>query len=245
MKHLLIRHGVPAGDFRWLSRSILLTSALVVSLGVTCDAYGQAAGQDLADANLSNAARQREALDWLDKYMTDSDLALPGSVDKIRAAVERMSPSQLERWSVQTRQLREYVESPQWQSTKKWLHSYLKVQAVYSEKELQEFRQKLFDADADQLLAMLQQIQAKHESIEWMHQSSEQSRQMSVQARNATVARQDAANKAQPRTASAVPLFGNAGGAGKARKPDSGYRIPGPLVDSRSVAAWEVWRNAW
>ena len=83
-----------------------------------------------------------------------------------------MSPSQLERWSVQTRQLREYVESPQWQTTKKWLHSFLKVQAIYSDKELQEFRQKLFDADADQLLVMLQQIQAKHESMVWMQQAS-------------------------------------------------------------------------
>jgi hypothetical protein len=218
---------------------------LVLSLGTSCDAYGQAAGQDATDANLSAAERQPETLDWLDKYLADSDLMLPGTVAKIRATVEQMSPSQLERWSVQTRQLREYVESPQWQTTKKWLHSFLKVQAIYSDKELQEFRQKLFDADANQLLAMLQQIQAKHESMVWMQQASQQSRQMGMQARNTTVARQDAANKAQARAPSPVPLFGNAGGAGTVRKRDSGYRVPGPLVDSRSVAAWEVWRAAW
>ena len=198
MKHLLIRHGVPADDFRWLSRSLLLTSVWVLSLGATCAAYGQAPGPGLADANLSDAERQRETLDWLDKYLTDSDLMLPGTVAKIRATVEQMSPSQLERWSVQTRQLREYVESPQWQTTKKWLHSFLKVQAIYSDKELQEFRQKLFDADADQLLAMLQQIQAKHESMVWMQQASQQSRQMDVQARNATVARRMLPTRPRP-----------------------------------------------
>jgi hypothetical protein len=243
MIHLFIRHRIGNCDRR--SRSMCLLSTWLLSLCVTYAAYGQATGQDPADANVSSAQLRQQTLDWFDKYLADSDLSQPGTADKIRAAVEQMSPSQLERWLEQTQQLREYVESPQWQNTKKWLHSFLKVQAIYSDKELQEFRQKLFNADADQMLAMLQQIQAKHESIEWMHASSEKSRQMDLQARNASVARQDAANKARPSSAGAVPLFGNAGGAGKARKPDSGYRVPGPLVDSRTVAAWEVWRNAW
>jgi hypothetical protein len=248
MKHLFIRHRVPVGDCGRRSRSILLTSAWiwVLSLGALCAAYGQATGQNLPDANLGDVEHRQETLDWLDKYLTDSDLMLPGAAAKIRAAVAQMSPSQVERWSVQTKQLREYVESPQWQVTKRWLHGFLKVQAIYSDKELQDFRQKLFDADADQLLAMLQQIQAKHESMVWMHQASGKTRQMDVQGRNTAVARQDAANNAARATAPReMPLFGNAGGAGSSRKPDSGYRVPGPLVDSRSVAAWEVWRSAW
>ena len=201
----------------------------MLSLGAICAACGQATGQDLADTNLSDAKHQQETLDWLDKYLTDSDLMLPGAAAKIRAAVAQMSPSQAERWSVQTKQLREYVESPQWQTTKRWLHSFLKVQAIYSEKELQEFRQKLFDADADQLLAMLQQIQAKHESMVWMHQASGKTRQMDVQARNTAVARQDAANSAARTTArarcpcSATPV---APGAVASRIRATAYRVP-------------------
>ena len=196
---------------------------------------------------MSDADRQRETLDWLDKYMTDSELMTPGAIGKIRSAVERMTPSQLERWLLQTKQLREFVESPPWQDTKKWLRGYLKVQAVYSDKELQEYRQKLFDADPDQLLAMLQQIRAKHESMVWMHQSSQATRQMDLQARDRSVARQDAANSAARTAASReMPLFGSAGNAGGTnRKPDSGYRVPGPLIDSRAVAQWTVWRGVW
>jgi hypothetical protein len=245
MENLFIQHGIGTGKCDRRSRSILLMSTGVLALCVTCAAYGQASGQDLADANLSVAERQQQTLDWLNKYLADSDLAQPGTIDQIRAAIEKMSPSQLERWLAQTKQLREYVESPQWQSTKKWLHSFLKVQAIYSDKELQEFRQKLFNADADEMLALLQQIQARHESMVSMHELAAKTRQMDLQARNASVARQDAANKARPSTGGAVPLFGNAGGAGTGRKPDSGYRVPGPLIDSRTVAAWEVWRNAW
>jgi hypothetical protein len=227
-------------------RTILLATVWTLALGATCSAYGQAASQDPAGANLSDPDRQRETLDWLDKYLTDTDLMHPDEVAKIRTAIAQMSPSQLDRWLVQTKQLREYVESPAWQETKKWLRGFLKVQAMYSDQELQEFREKLFNADAEQMLAILQRIQAKHESMVWMHQASNKSREMGVQSRNATVARQDATNNAA-RTAATrdVPLFGNAGGSSGGGKPDSGYRIPGPLVNSRMMAQWTAWSGAW
>ncbi|MHB8971430.1 MAG: hypothetical protein ACYC3X_08970 [Pirellulaceae bacterium] len=246
MKHSSIYHCVSPGYSHRQARSLLLATALILTLGVTYSAFGQAASQDPANANLSDPERQRETLDWLDKYLTDTDLMRPEDVAKIRTAVTQMSPSQLDRWLTQTRQLREYVEIPAWQETKKWLRGFLKVQAMYSDQEVQEFREKLFNADADQMLAILQRIQAKHESMVWMHQASNTSRQMAVEARNATVARQDAANTATQTTARRdVPLYGNAGGSSGGGKPDSGYRIPGPLVDSMSMARWTAWTGAW
>ena len=246
MRHSYIHHCVSADTFRRPFRSILLAVVLLFPFGMTGAAFGQAAGQDLASANLSDPDRQREMLDWLDKYITDSDLMPADGVAQIRAAVAQMTPSQLERWLLQTKQLREYVESPQWQDTKKWLRGYLKVQAVYSDKEVQEFREKLFSADAEQMLAMMQKIQAKHESMVWMRQASDKSRQMDVQSRNASVARQDSANNAARTAASrAIPLFGDSGGMAKGSKPNSGYSVPGPLVDSRTVAQMAVWRGMW
>lgn len=209
---------------------------------------GQQPAVDLADEKVSDNERLRETLDWLDKYMADSDLAPPGGFEKVRAVVAQLTPSQLEQWLIHTRRLRQYIESPEWQDTKKWLRGYLKVQAVYSQEEIQAFRQRLFNANPDELLTMLQQIQAKHESMVWMHQAATQSRAMSVQARNAQVARQDSINAAAAQAAAArsAPLFGsgmNAGGA--ARKPDSGYRVPGPLIDSMTVARWAAFAGAW
>jgi hypothetical protein len=211
-------------------------------------AWGQQSTVDLADEKVSDNERLRETLDWLDKYMVDSDLASPGSIEKVRATVAQLTPSQLEQWLIQTRRLRQYIESPEWQETRKWLRGYLKVQAVYSKEEIQAFRQRLFNADPDELLAMLQQIQAKHESMVWMHQASTQARSMDLKARNQRVARQDSinANAAQVAAQRSAPLFGNAMNAGGAgRKQDSGYRVPGPLIDSRSVASWAAFAGAW
>ncbi|MHB8957273.1 MAG: hypothetical protein ACYC4U_30280 [Pirellulaceae bacterium] len=246
MRHAFIYFNVPAGIFRRLSRAILISTALILAGSMVSAAHGQAADQDLADANVSDPERQQETLDWLDKYMTDSALMRAEEVAKIRTAITQMTPSQLERWLGQTRQLREYVESPQWQETRKWLQGFLKVQAIYSDQEIQQFREQLFNADAEQMLAMLQRIQAKHESMVWMHQASDKSRQLDVKARNASVARQDAATKtARTAAARSNPLFGSAGNASRGAKPNSGYRIPGPLIDSRTVAQWSVFRGIW
>jgi hypothetical protein len=244
MRNASLRHRASAKTICLLSAPILLATTLAWS--PVGSAYGQAPTQDLADANLSDPDRQRETLDWLDTYMTGSDLMSRDDVAKIRAAVVQMSPSQLERWLKQTRDLRAYVESPQWQDTKKWLNGFLKVQAIYSDKEIQEFRQQLFDADPEQMLAMLQRIQAKHESMVWMHQAAGKSRETDLQARNAMVARQDAANNAA-RTAAATQsaLFGNVGNFARSSKPDSGYSIPGALINSRTMAQWTVFQGMW
>lgn len=226
----------------------LLSLLWVSGSGPISTVWGQQPAVDLADEKVSDNERLRETLDWLDKYMADSDLAPPGSFEKVREVVAKLTPSQLEQWLIHTRRLRQYIESPEWQETKKWLRGYLKVQAVYSQEEIQAFRQRLFNANPDELLTMLQQIQAKHESMVWMHQAATQSRSMSVQARNAQVARQDSINAAAMQAAAArsAPLFGsgtNAGGG--ARKPDSGYRVPGPLIDSMTVARWAAFAGAW
>ena len=46
---------------------------------------------------------------------------------------------------------------------------FLRVQAIYSDAEIEQLRDEVYAADADQMLAILKRIQAKHEALVWMH----------------------------------------------------------------------------
>ena len=115
-------------------------------------------------------------------------------MDKIRAGVAQMSPSQLEQWLAQTKDLRAYVESEKWQDTKTWLRGYLRVQAVYSDAEIQRLRNDLINADAAQMLALLKahSSQTRLISVD-AGRGLEKSRQIAVLHRDATVAAQELA----------------------------------------------------
>jgi hypothetical protein len=165
-------------------------------------------------------------------------------VDKIRQAVAGMTPSQLRQWLAQMKDLIDYVESPQWQETKAWLRGFLRVQAIYSDEEIAKLRTEVRNADANELMQIMKRIQAKHEQLVWMHQASQQTRSAEVAARNQSVARQAAATSSAraSRTAGNLPLFGT--GVAASSKPSKGYQPPGPLINSRQVAAATVWQEA-
>ncbi len=232
--------------FRIIRGILIATSVLLVfhtSMFHTSVAHAQISSKDLTDPSLTSDERKEATLLWLDKYLTDSELMRKEDMAKIREAVAKMSPSQLENWLQQTAQLGEYVESPQWQETKQWLKGFLRVQAIYSDKEIAQLRKDILYADADQMLAIMKRIQAKHDSLVWMHQASEQTRATEVKQRNASVAQQAAAaSKSRSSSTASVPLFG--AGAAKGQKPSKGYRPPGPLINSRDVARATVWREA-
>ncbi len=225
--------------------TILLSTALAAAVLVGQEARGQIGGRDLADANLTDAERRESTLLWLNTFLTESELLRQQDVDKIRQAVGQMTPSQLERWLQETRKLREFVESERWQETKRWLREFMRVQNMYSEPEIQKLRDEIVQADADQLLAILKRIQAKHDSLVWMQQASDRNRQIEVQARDNRMAQQAELMAAARQTPTAPPLFGNAGGSGGTEKVTRGYQIPAPLITSNQMARAAVWSELW
>jgi len=229
---------VARGDKRAASRIVMLLALLIVTCQVTIS-RAQISSEDLSDPSLTAEERKQATLLWLDKYLADSALMSEEDTGMIREAVARMSPSQLKKWLEETRELSERVESPEWQATKKWLRGFLRVQAIYSDEEIEQLRRDIRNADAEGMLVIMQRIQAKHQSLVRMHQASEQSRKSQVQQRSATVAKQAAAAKSQPSRPSNLPLFGSGFTKGQTRS--SGYRPPPPLINSRDVARGTVW----
>jgi hypothetical protein len=198
-------------------------------------------GQQAADVKRGAEDARAEALLWLDKFLTESDLLRKEDVEKIHAAVESMPPSQLESWLEQTKELRAYVQSDAWQRTKRWLREFLRVQNIYSDAELTQLRKEIVNADADKMLEILQKIQTKHDTMVWMHQASEKNRAMNVANRDQT---RTAPRTAPPTGGGNRPLFGGAEGrAASQYKSSKSYRVPGPLITSREVARGTVRRE--
>jgi hypothetical protein len=232
---------------RSIARRFAATVMVSVFTGLMLSLATSASGQLTDDTSLPIQQRRENTLEWLDRYLTESELLRKEDMDKIRAAAARMSPSQLEQWLTQTKDLRAYVESEKWQQTKTWLRGFLRVQAMYSDAEIQQLRNDLVNADAAQMLAILKRIQAKHDSLVWMHQAAEKSRQIAVIQRDETVATREIAQAmaAASKTGDA-PLFGNPqAGVPRGNRNKSGYQTPGALINSRDMSRAAVWAEVW
>ena len=206
----------------------LVSAAFATAWCAVPIAYGQPPAKTAADESLSSSQRRDETLKWLDKYLADSVLMSSEDSSKILNGVAQMTPSQLDQWLIHTQKLRDYVGAPEWQDTKKWLREFLRVQAIYSDKEIKKLRDDVFNADSDQMLEILRRIQAKHESMVWMHNASKQTQKIDLAERNKSMARQDATNRAARTAASShSALFGKSGGsAGTMPSVKGNYSIP-------------------
>ena len=235
------------GVFSLRQQVVWLTVALTFGLFLASRTHAQVAGGVPGFSGMTDAERRESTLSWLDSFMTETSLLRPEDMSQIRDAVAGMSTSQLDQWLAQTKALREYVESEAWQRTKTWLRVFLRVQNVYGEDELQRLRDQLVNADADQMLAILKQIQARHDRLVWMHAAAEQKREFAVRGRDFSVAEQQAANRAA-RAAAPVelpPVDGTEGTPVDIDRTPPGTAIPSPLINSRDVSRMAVWSEIW
>lgn len=231
------------GDVYRMSR-LLLVLALLCCLHV---AAVPAQAQTPRSSQPKQQELRREALDWLDHYLTNQVLLKREDITKIRQTVSQMSSSQLEDWLAKTQELRAYLESDGWQDTNNWLREFLRVQAIYSDEEIEALKEKISAADPAELLEILEDIQRKHSSLRSMHRASDQNRSASLKARDATIKQQQAAAKAARKSSGGSrPLFGKSqGGAANKYTASKGYRPPAPLITSRQVARGVVARQVY
>jgi alanyl-tRNA synthetase len=234
-------------EIRSIARRAVTTLFGSIWIGLTLLLASSVWGQLSDDSSLPIQERRDITLQWLDRYLTESELLRKSDMDQIRAAVERMAPSQLEQWLAQTKDLRAYVESEKWQDTKTWLRGFLRVQAMYSDAQVQKLRNDLINADATQMLTILKRIQAKHDALVWMHEASEKSRQLAVLQRDESVAAQEAAAAAA--RAAGAENVATAGGAqadtSRAGRNKAGYQAPGALINARDMSRASVWAQVW
>ena len=134
-----VRYGVHSGS-PCRSAALMGWLAVVVVLGGTRGAGGTEAA---AGAAASPKSPNQKAIAWLDHFASEQVLFHDQDIARIRKKLVEAPPEKAQQWLDETAELRRKLESPEWQKTRKWLDEFLKVQAIYTDKELAEWVERL------------------------------------------------------------------------------------------------------
>lgn len=187
---------------------------------------------------------KRKILDWLDRYQTIQVIFKSEHVEELRAKVSEMSADELHRWLARTAEVRAVLDSDEWRETREWYREFLRVQAIYSDEDIERLREKAAKASPKELYDILMDIKRRRDSLRWMHAASESQRKSNL-ALWERYQQQVTPDRRTTRGAGyhvGQSTFGP-GKAGARPCRASRYHVPPPLVTSREVARWTVWNS--
>ena len=206
-----------------------------------------AGAQSVAAADDSKDGRAKaQALKWIDRFATVQVLFSVGDVKRLRKKVAKMTETEAAAWWDKSATHRELVESADWQETRRWLREFLRVQAIYSDEQVEYFQSEAFtkaEQSSRSLKEVMDEITTKRKELVAGHRSSEQMRQQQLEYRQAylqdQVAARESAMKASAQRSASHP---------QSQQPvvqrEKRRRTP-PLVSSLDVARWTMMRNFW
>jgi hypothetical protein len=257
------------------------TVILAVTLGVfvlldrPAFAAGLDANQQPSQAtttdSLEDAASQkkRQALEWLDRYLTVQVLFNGEDLEKLKARVAKMSPGELDNWIQETSQVRAQLQSAEWQETRVFLRDFLAKQAIYSDEQIRQFRAGVAKMSPGEISELLERIQREHRSLLQARQASQRQRRETLASMEEYRQQEEAkrqrrqeqllaaranylrSQKPAKRTAAKYGHLGSDHrfyGSALAYAPKQHpkrrrYHVPPPLITSREVARWSVRRS--
>jgi hypothetical protein len=238
------RYGVRSG---WLSRLVTAQMewlAVIVMLGGTPVASGAEAAARVA---ASPESPNQEAVAWLDHFALEQVLFRDQDIAQIRRKMAKAPPERAQQWLGETAELRRNLESPGWQETRKWLSRFLKVQAIYTDKELDEFHKKVMAATPAELGKMMREIEERRSTLSNKANAAARRRQQMMEVNNGFKQEQFAQRQAVRRAAGQAANFGTTKSTKVNGKPSYAKRFASraPLISALGVARWAVYRSIW
>jgi hypothetical protein len=191
----------------------------------------------------SRGDEKQQALDWLDRYRKVQVLFHDQDVERLRKELAAGTPERAQAWWERTKEIREALDSPEWKATSAWLKEFLKVQAIFTDKQVAQMREELKDAaktSPRKFKELLADITAYRTKIVHGAAASTQLREQVLAAyqQEAFEAREDARRS----TAQAAQI-------GPSPQPTTNIRTygapPPPLINSLDVARWGLMQGFW
>jgi hypothetical protein len=221
---------------------IVIVGLAIVLGSHNCRADDRAAASRSAGGQGAQAA----ALRWIDKFSKNQVLFSPEDVARLRKKVAEYNPEEAAAWLERTQEVRDALDNIEWKETNLWLSEFLRVQAIYSDEQLAEFRAEAKQTAQEspekfqELLAEIEQARrklargARTDADKRRQQLDlvDAYRQEQVAAREA--ARKSAAERPAPSTANPAP----------APRPKE-YREVRPLIESMDAARWTIMQSFW
>lgn len=211
---------------------------------VVCAFWSAQARADVQAGTAQTApagSAKQKALSWLDRYQKEQVLFDDREIARLRQKLADATPERAQQWLDETSEVRQILDGPEWRETRAWLKEFLKVQAIYSDEELEEFRRRAVTGSPKDLQKMLLAIEQQRATIAGRSADSARRRQQVLQINQAYTQAQFAQREAarrQARPATPTP---------RQAQPRSPVRPsqnrPPPLVDSLDVARWSVLRS--
>ena len=188
-----------------------------------------------------------KAVVWLDRFAVEQVLFRDQDLAQIRKKMIEASPDTAQQWLDETAEVRRKLESPDWQQTRQWLSRFFKVQAIYTDKELDEFHQKVMVATPAELGKIMEEIEARRSSLVSKASDAARLRQQMTEINQASKREQFAQRQAVRLAASQGADFGTTKSTKVNGKPSYATRSASraPLVSSLGVARWAVFRSMW
>ena len=188
---------------------------------------------------------KRRILDGLDRYKAVQVIFKDEHIQKLRANVAQMSKDELHRWLAQTAEVRAILDSDEWKETRQWYREFLRVQAIYSDEDIERSREKAANASPKELCEILLEIKRRREALRWMHVASETRRQSNLSLWD-TLGQQATAVRERTRRAgyhTGQSTFDPGKTADERSRRESRYHVPPPIITSREVARGAVWSS--
>jgi len=227
-----------------MSIALRYAIVLVTILGLlSCTDNGRA---DLPDGLQSDPtavdadAAKARVLKWIDDYREDQVLFHDDDVASLRKELADDSPEEVHRWWSKTTKIRAALESSQWKETREWFRKFLRVQAIFSDEEIDELRTRAWNATQRESSRELKDTMAEigDYRTDLMRGAADNH---AMREYKLTALRKH--QTAQPALTAKAAAFATNRTPVQPRPPR--YSPPPPLVTSREVARWSVARIFW
>jgi hypothetical protein len=187
---------------------------------------------------------RQQALKWIDTFSTQQVLFHRDDMARVRKEIEAANDAEAKQWWEETAEVRAALDGPKWKETQRWLKEFLKVQAIYSDEQIAQFRDEASSAvktSPAEFLALLDSIEAERQRLISGAASSARLRdqQLAIVSayRRENVQQRDAARFATERTGTIAPRT--------VVRRDVYGAPPPPLVNSIDAVRWTLMGRLW